>query len=1041
MMGIPNEHQLKFNFIKDAKKLLEAVEKRFGGNATTKKTQRNLLKQQYENFTTPSSEMLDQTFNRLQNLVSQLELLKEKLSQEDVNQKLLRSLSPEWNTHVIMWRNKADLDTMRLDDLYNNLKVYEPEVKGLSSSSSSTQNMAFVSSLNNNTSSTNGAVNTAQAVNITYGVSTSSTQVNAAYSTNINNLNDIEEIDLRRQMAMLTMRARRFLKKTGKNLTVNGNKTIGFDKSNVECYNCHKREHFARKYLVSCDGLSGYDWSDQAEEGQNYALMAFSSSSSDLTAKAVNTACYVQNRVLVVKSYNKTLYELFHGRTPTLSLVGLFGCPVTLLNTIDHLRKFDGKADEGFFVGYSLNSKAFRVFNSITMVVEENLHIRFSKSAPNVLGSGLDWLFDIDVLTITMNYEPIVAGTQSNGFVDPKSSNDEGSKPSSDDGKKVDEDPRKENECNDQEKEDNVNNTNNVNTVSSTVNTTGINRVNDVGENISIELEIDPNMPALEDVSTFYFLRNDEDDGGMADMNNLNTTIQVSPILTTRIHKDHPLDQVIRDLQLATQTRKMSKNLEEHGNKVRLVAQGYTQEELIDYDEVFAHVARIEAIRLFLAYASSKDFVVYQMDVKSDFLYGKIEEEVLTKKELCFAFKKLMHEKFQMSSMGELTFFLELQVKHRKDGTFISQDKYIAKILKKFRFTEVKTASTPMETQKPLLKDKDGEEVDVHMYRSMIGSFMYLTFSRPDIMFAVCAYARYQVNPKVSHLYSMKRISRVLDLKKIKTTQQQEIASLKRRIKKLEKRNRRRIDAIDADKDITLVNDADHEMFDVDTLVGKEVFVARQNENVVEEVVDATQVSTAVTTVTITTEEITLAQALKALRTSKPKVKWIVFQEPGKSTTTTIISSQQSHEKGKRIMIEEHVKPKKKDQIRLDEEAAKRLQAEFDEEKKTSDDAILLAVKSPRIVDWKIHKEGKKSYYQIVRADGKSQMYTIFSQLLKIFNKEDLEDLHKLVKARYGSTRPVENMDYLLWSDIKTMFEPHVEDEIWKMQQGYKVLE
>ncbi|GJY32883.1 hypothetical protein Tco_0417352 [Tanacetum coccineum] len=129
MMCIPNKHQLKFNSIKDAKKLLEAVEKRFGGNAATRKTQRNLLKQQYENFTAPSSKMLDQTFDRLQKLVNQLELLDEKLSQEDVNQKLLRSLSPEWNTHAVVWRNKADLDTISMDNLYNNLKVYEPEVK------------------------------------------------------------------------------------------------------------------------------------------------------------------------------------------------------------------------------------------------------------------------------------------------------------------------------------------------------------------------------------------------------------------------------------------------------------------------------------------------------------------------------------------------------------------------------------------------------------------------------------------------------------------------------------------------------------------------------------------------------------------------------------------------------------------------------------------------------------------------------------------------------------------------------------------------
>ncbi|GJZ20609.1 putative ribonuclease H-like domain-containing protein [Tanacetum coccineum] len=251
-------------------------------------------------------------------------------------------------------------------------------------------------------------------------------------------------------------------------------------------------------------------------------------------AEVVNTACYVQNRVLVVKPHNKTPYELFHGRTPTLSFMRPFGCLVTILNTIDHLGKFDGKADEGFFVGYSLNSKAFRVFNSRTRIVEENLHIRFSESTPNDIGSGPDWLFDIDALTRTMIMSQF------------------------DDGKKVNEDPRKESECNDQEKEDNVNNTNNVNDA-------GTNKVNVVGGKTSIELPFDPDMPTLEDDSIFDFSRYDEDDCSMADMNNLDTTIQVNPIPTTRIHKDHPLNQVIGDLQSATQTRKMSKNLEEHG--------------------------------------------------------------------------------------------------------------------------------------------------------------------------------------------------------------------------------------------------------------------------------------------------------------------------------------------------------------------------------------------------------------------------------------------------------------------------------------------
>ncbi|GJY53528.1 putative ribonuclease H-like domain-containing protein [Tanacetum coccineum] len=312
--------------------------------------------------------------------------------------------------------------------------------------------MAFVSSSNNNTSSSNEAVNAA------HGVTTTSTQVNTAYSTNIDNLSDvvicsffasqpnspqlahedlqqihpddIEEMDLRWQMAMLTMRARRFLKNTRRKLTVNGNETIGFDKSKVECYNCHKRGHFARD-----DGLGGYDWSDQAEEGPNYALMAYSSSSSDSEGN------------------------------PQMDL------------------QDQGTADPPY-------------------------------------------------------------------SQDPKSSHDDGSKPSSDDGKKVDEDPRKDSECNDQEKEDNVNNTNNVNAV---------------GGKTSIELLFDPNMPALEDYSIFDFSRDDEDDGAEADMNNLDTTIQVSPNPTTRIHKDHPLDQVIGDLLSATQTRKMSKNLEERG--------------------------------------------------------------------------------------------------------------------------------------------------------------------------------------------------------------------------------------------------------------------------------------------------------------------------------------------------------------------------------------------------------------------------------------------------------------------------------------------
>nr|GEY55876.1 hypothetical protein [Tanacetum cinerariifolium] len=214
------------------------------------------------------------------------------------------------NVNTTLMKNKVDLDTMSMDDLYNNLKMYESEVKGMSISNSNIQNMDFLSSTNSNT---NGSVNTAQAVNTPNGVSTASTQVHAAFSINSNNLSDavicaflMEEIDLRWQMAMLTMRDRRFLKKTGRKLTVNGNETLGFDMSKVKCYNCHKRGHFARECkdlrnqannhkestirsvsvetpaftaLVSCDGLGGYDFSDRTKEGPNYALMAYTSSS------------------------------------------------------------------------------------------------------------------------------------------------------------------------------------------------------------------------------------------------------------------------------------------------------------------------------------------------------------------------------------------------------------------------------------------------------------------------------------------------------------------------------------------------------------------------------------------------------------------------------------------------------------------------------------------------------------------------------------------------------------------------------------------
>ncbi|GJU76848.1 putative ribonuclease H-like domain-containing protein [Tanacetum coccineum] len=485
-------------------------------------------------------------------------------------------------------------------------------------------------------------------------------------------------------------------------------------------------------------------------------------------AEAVNIACYVHNRVLVTKPHNKTPYELLHGRPPSISFMRPFGYPVTILNTLDPLGKFDGKADEGFLVGYSINSKAFRVFNTRTRKVEENLHITFLENKPNVAGSGPDWLFDIDLLTNSMNYEPVTAGNQTNRNAEDAVADDA--------GKKTTEEPANEGERNGQEKEGGASNKE------------GDQNVQDLRtelDNLLVQQKegyansTNRVSTVSSSVSAAGGAYDDDDEGIEADLNNLEITMNVSPIPTTMIHKDHPKEQIIGDPLSVPQTRRMSKSSQEHAmevwrlvdlpkgkhtigtkwvyrnkkdgrgivvrNKVRLVAQGYTQEEGIDYDEVFAHVARIEAIRLFLAYASFMGFIVYQMDVKSAFLYGTIEEEVYVCQPPGFEDPQFLNK-----------------VKQKDDGIFISQDKYVADILKKFDFATMKTASTPIDTNKALLKDEEAKDVDVHLYRSMIGSLMYLTAYRPDIMFVVCACARFQVTPKVSHLHAVKRIFRYL---------------------------------------------------------------------------------------------------------------------------------------------------------------------------------------------------------------------------------------------------------------------------------------
>ncbi|GJU38496.1 putative ribonuclease H-like domain-containing protein [Tanacetum coccineum] len=634
------------------------------------------------------------------------------------------------------------------------------------------------------------------------------------------------------------------------------------------------------------------------------------------------------------------------------------------------------RSDEGYLLGYSTTSKAFRVYNKRTKRVEENLHIDFLEDQPNVVGKGPDWMFNLDFLTNSINYIPVsienqvtvdagvqeidIAGTlEKNNEVaqeyvlhpqkikTPMNAAVQGAheKPSENDKNSINDAARLEFK---EEKRKNASSkeavlstdTNLLSTDRPNVSTNkpivSTDRPNDstasTNSTTHDDLSFGTNMTdEFSNQGIFSGAYDDEDVGAEVDFNNMDNTIVVSPIPTLKIHKVHPKEQILGDPKLAVQIRRnITKassaqqalisyihkqnrtNHKDHQNcllacflsqeepktiaqalldkswveamqeellqfklqkvwvlvnlpygkkvisikwvfrnkkdersivvknKARLVAQGFRQEEGIDYDEVFAPVARIEAIRLFLAFASYIGFTVYQIDVKSAFLYVTINEDVYvhqppgfadpahphkvykvvkalnglhqaprawyeklssfliengfrrgtidntlfikrnkkdimlvqvyvddiifgsTKQSMCTEFEECMHNRFQISYMGELTFFLGLQVKQQKDGIFISQDKYVVDILKKFNFWSIRTATTPIESNKPLVKDEEGEDVDVHLYRSMIGSLIYLTASRPDIMFVVCTCARFQVTPKVSHLNAVKRIFRYL---------------------------------------------------------------------------------------------------------------------------------------------------------------------------------------------------------------------------------------------------------------------------------------
>ncbi|KAI3665330.1 hypothetical protein L6452_43954 [Arctium lappa] len=540
-------------------------------------------------------------------------------------------------------------------------------------------------------------------------------------------------------------------------------------------------------------------------------------------AEAVNTACFTQNRSLIIKRFGKTAYELFVGRKPSISFLHIFGCQCFILNNRDQLGKFDPKADDGIFLGYSSISKAYRVFNKRRQTVEETIHVTFDE-------------------TRSANSKPIADNEELNAWMlshyretEPFFSNHQHSDPPV-----ADDDP---------------------------------NIIHPTAESNSwvsaepLNTLLPSNLPSSENLSsesTQQLIADEPQSSSSVNIQIVDPTSELSNNAPAqRWTKDHPIDQILGDPDAGIQTRRSSGNiclfvnflsliepkktddalrdpnwvsamqeeltefsrnkvwnliprpsdkivigtkwvfrnkLDEHGtvtrNKARLVAQGYRQEEGIDYDETFVPVARLEAIRLFLAYDVYKDFIVYQMDVKSAFLNGKLNEEVYVEQPPGFYDPKhpnyvykldkalyglkqaprawydtlssfLISENFERGKIDNTLFFRKIKghiilIKQSDKGTFISQGKYVKDMLKKFDLTQTSAMKTPMAPPLTLNKDPSGKPVNVTAYRGMIGSLLYLTASRPDIMYSTCLCARYQSEPKESHLIAVKRIFRYL---------------------------------------------------------------------------------------------------------------------------------------------------------------------------------------------------------------------------------------------------------------------------------------
>ena len=575
-------------------------------------------------------------------------------------------------------------------------------------------------------------------------------------------------------------------------------------------------------------------------------------------AEAVNTACYTQNRTLINKDHEKTPYELMANKKPTLKYFHVFGAKCFVLKDGEHLGKFDAKADEGIFLGYSLESKAFRVYVIEDKKVLESFNVTFDDTKRPGLQTGENsesLVFENLSGDLSDNEEvPEVVTVINNNDND----NDSGQSGDQSGVPHNTESTGQSTESSDQT----VNNSGGAGEGSTSHTPQHLEQ----GESSRSHL---PRQRVWNRDHPFHLIIGDPDTGVRTRRTSQNECHYSGFLSETEPKKvedalDDP-DWVIAMQEELNQferqkvwklvprpkgksvigTRWVFRNkLDEDGivtrNKARLVAKGYSQEEGIDYDETYAPVARLEAIRMFLAFAAHSNYKVYQMDVKSAFLNGELEEEVYveqppgfedskladfvyflfkalyglkqaprtwydtlsefllendftrgvvdktlfvkkhkndlilvqvyvddiifgsTNDDLCKRFAKLMQSRYEMSMMGELSFFLGLQVYQKQSGIFICQSKYIKDLLKKYQMEDSSTAKTPMPTATKLDKDETGKKVDITGYRGMIGSLLYLTASRPDIMFATCLCARFQSDPKESHLIAVKRIFRYL---------------------------------------------------------------------------------------------------------------------------------------------------------------------------------------------------------------------------------------------------------------------------------------